>query len=231
MSSCVHCKKHLYVLFECSCFRNDRFHVNDIDNEVVARNIILLEIISTINPDDLGDIEYVWDVWYNMTLTESHYGRLKVTLERLLDGTGSLQWRFGDRATKMRVMMTWKSWLETKQWDLENVKKIRQEFLEFYCRLRSNASLSHVATVPSQPFYKDVSMGRWAVESDCSFSKHMVEWDQVHKTGIARDFVSNQCSSWTTDEVINPTLMRPGSGRWHVHYGGNPIAAYVPFER
>jgi len=206
--------------------------VNDVDSEVIARNIVLLEIISTINPDDLSDVEYLWDVWYNMTLTDSHYGRLKVTLERLLDGSSSPQWRFGDRETKKKVMITWKSWLETKPWIVEDVKKSRKELLEFYCRLSGNTSLSNVTTMPSQPFYKDVSIGRWVMESDCSYLKHLDEWNQVQKTGLARDFVGAHSSRRTTEEFINPTVMRPGSGStWHVHYGGNPIAAYVPFER
>ena len=210
---------------------NDRFHVNDVDNEVIARNIILLEIISSINADDLGDIEYLWDIWYNMTLSKGHHARLKVTLERLLDGSRSSQWKFGDSATKRQVTKTWKSWLETKPCDVESVKKSRQDFLEFYCQLRSNSSASEIMTVPSQPFCKDVGVMPQSMDKDKdSWSKYMAEWNQVHKAGIARDFVSIN-SSRNTGEVINPTMMRPGSRKWHVHYGSNPMEAYLPFKR
>ena len=199
--------------------------MNDVDNEVIARNIILLEIISSINADDLGDIEYLWDIWYNMTLSEGHHARLMVTLERLLDGSSSSQWKCGDSATKKHVTKTWKSWLETKPWDIESVEKSRQDLLEYYCRLRSDVSTSETMTIPSQPF----CMGQEHMAED-SLSKHIDEWNQVLKTGIARDFVSVN-SSRNTGEVVNPTMMRPGSNKWHVHYGSNPIEAYLPFKR
>ena len=205
-----------------------RFYVNDMDNEVIARNIIILEIISAINPDDLSDVEYLWDVWYNMTLTEGHHARLKVTLERLLDGSSSSLWKFGDRKTKKQVTMTWKSWLETEPWVKENVETSRQEFLEFYSRLRAGTSAANVTTMPAQPFCKNTSFEQWCM--DGNRSKLEAEWNRVHKAGIARDFVSCDSTS-NTVELINPTLMRPGSNKWHVHYGANPIAAYVPFAR
>jgi len=223
-------KLFLYLLF-CMVLLDDRFYVNDVDNEVIARNIILLEIISSINPDNLADVEYLWDVWYNMTLTEGHYARLKVTLERLVDGSSSSQWKFGDRKTKKQAMKTWKSWLETEPCDIETVKNTRQEFLEYNWRLRSGTPLSDVTTMPSQPFCKNPNMVLWSTELlTGKWQKHVDEWNQVQKVGIARDFVSCN-SSGDTGELINPTMMRPGSNKWHVHYGINPIEAYLPFER
>ena len=202
--------------------------MNDVDNEVIARNVILLEIISSINADDLGDIEYLWDIWYNMILSEGHHTRLMVTLERLLDGSSSSGWKFGDTAIKQQVTKTWKSWLESKPWDLESIKKSRQDILEYYCQLRSNASASELTTIPPQPFCKDAGIGQERMAD--SWSKHMNEWNQVHKAGIACDFVSVN-SSRNTGEVVNPTMMRPGSNKWHVHYSSNPIEAYLPFKR
>ena len=201
--------------------------MNDVDNEVIARNIILLEIISAINPDDLSDVEYLWDVWYNMTLTEGHHARLKVTLERLLDGSSSSLWNFGDSETKKRVSITWKSWLETEPWDVESIKKCRQDVHEFYIR-RKLGKLGQ--TLPSQPFYQNTLMEVCMEKFADNLTKDMAEWDRLNKAGIARDFVSHDSTS-NTVEFINPTMMRPGSNKWHVHYGANPVAAYVPFER
>lgn len=223
--SILHYALKVYILCR------DRFHANDVDNEVIARNIVLLELISTVNPDDLSEVEYLWDIWYNMTLMKNHHEKLKVTLERLLDGSSSPRWRFGDRDTKKQVMATWKSWLEAEPWNVENVRRDREKISEFYCRLRSNTSRSNISTAPSVPFYKDVSICRLVMESDSSYCKHLSEWNQVQIVGVARDFVSGDSSSRTTDEVINPTMMRPGSSKWHVHYGSNPLEAYVPFER
>jgi len=85
-----------------------RFHLNDVDNEVISRDIVLLDIISHIDADNISDVEFLWDVWYNMTLTRPHYERLKVTLKRLLDRTtnspaATRRWSFGDHITETRV--------------------------------------------------------------------------------------------------------------------------------
>ena len=94
--------------------RVGRFHLNDVDNEVISRDIVLLDIIAHTDPDTLGDIEFLWDVWYNMTLTRPHYDRLKLTLRRILDHglTDSTQaaaaagrWSFGDHVTRTQARM------------------------------------------------------------------------------------------------------------------------------
>ena len=73
---------------------------------MISRDIVLLDVISNIDPHNISDIEYLWDVWYNMTLTRPHYDRLKVTLKRLLDHTTdstSQRWMFGDHVTEKQV--------------------------------------------------------------------------------------------------------------------------------
>jgi len=35
------------------------FYVNDVDNEVISRDIVLLDIIKSIDPADISDIEYL----------------------------------------------------------------------------------------------------------------------------------------------------------------------------
>ena len=79
--------------------------MNDVDNEVISRDIVLLDVITHIDPDNISDIEFLWDVWYNMTLTPTHYHRLKVTLKRLLDDAtnSSQRWSFGDHVTEKQV--------------------------------------------------------------------------------------------------------------------------------
>ena len=200
----------------------NRFYVNDVDNEVISRDILLLDIICSINPDDLSDIEFLWDVWYNMTLTEDHHRRLKIILERLLSGSSTSQWQFGDTVTKKQVIMTWKSWLETEPWDIKDVNSSRQDFIEFYLSYHNRSLLS---VQPIEPFCKDANVDHML----SLWPKRLAEFKYVHQTGKARDFVSS--SSTCNKEVINPTMMRPGSSKWHVHYGCNPIQAYLPFER
>jgi len=79
--------------------------VNDVDNEVISRDIVLLDIINHMDADDISDVEFLWDVWYNMTLTRPHYDRLKDTLQRLLEET-PLRWHFGDQVTEKQALLT-----------------------------------------------------------------------------------------------------------------------------
>jgi len=203
--------------------------MNDVDSVVIARNIVLLEIISSINPDNLGDIEYLWDVWYNIALTQRHYVRLQETLKKLLNGSSSSLWNFGDRRTKKQVTMTMKSWLDTEHLDVGTVKKKQREFLEFYTKqlLTSSESTSDVMYMPAQAFCHNTSMEA----SLDNLGAYLDEWNQVDKAGIARDFKSSNNNSSNSEEIVNPTMMRPGSSKWQVHYDINPIAAYLPFER
>ena len=45
-----------------------RFTINDIDMAILARDIILLEIINQVDVDKRQDVEFLWNVWYNFTL-------------------------------------------------------------------------------------------------------------------------------------------------------------------
>src|SRR6218665_21528 len=46
------------------------FHLNDIDQDVIARDIILLEIMNKLNPESKSDVEFLWSVWYNAFIVE-----------------------------------------------------------------------------------------------------------------------------------------------------------------
>ena len=48
-------------------------YLNDVDPMIVARNIILLKIISApdFSSDNEGDLAFLWDVWYNAEWPQS----------------------------------------------------------------------------------------------------------------------------------------------------------------
>lgn len=101
------------------------------------------------------------------------------------------------------------------------MKEKRQDLYKFNCSVH-NIPASDTQSMPMEPFCKNSGMEHME-------SEHLAEWNIVQQTGIARDFVSS--SSIDNKEMINPTMMRPGSSKWHVHYGSNSLAAYLPFER
>jgi len=65
----------------------------------------------------------------------------------------------------------------------------------------------------------------------CCWVEHLEEWNHIEETGVARDFSSISPDQADLGEFINPTMMRPGSDQWHLHFTSNPIAAYLPFDR
>ena len=60
------------------------FHVNDFDPVVVARNVIILEIARCIDPERPEDIDFLWNIWYNLALSEDHYQRLQQFIKVLI---------------------------------------------------------------------------------------------------------------------------------------------------
>ncbi len=62
-------------------------HLNDVNPSVVARNILILKIISTSGFDiqNEKDIFFLWDLWYNAEWPEATRKRFESVLKELLD--------------------------------------------------------------------------------------------------------------------------------------------------
>ena len=58
------------------------FVVNDIDADILARDLLLLEIIHTMDVGKDEDMEYLWAVWYNLGLSASQYQRINLLIHR-----------------------------------------------------------------------------------------------------------------------------------------------------
>ena len=61
-------------------------HLNDNHSSVIARNILILHIItaSDFNPNDQNDLEYVWNVWYSTQWDASTVKRFSKDVLQLL---------------------------------------------------------------------------------------------------------------------------------------------------
>ena len=66
---------------------DQNIHINDASLSVIARNILILKIISSsqFDPNDDDDMDYVWDIWYNATFTHSTTKRFTEDVRSLLD--------------------------------------------------------------------------------------------------------------------------------------------------
>ena len=70
---CNDLKKPLTTAIGTRLIPNLHIHVNDSSMTIIARNILLTNIVSSLdfNPDNEGDMAYIWDIWYNATWPES----------------------------------------------------------------------------------------------------------------------------------------------------------------
>ena len=62
-------------------------HLNDSNSSVVARNILILKIISAdgFDIENEEDISFLWDIWYNAEWPESTRKRFELVLKEILD--------------------------------------------------------------------------------------------------------------------------------------------------
>ena len=62
-------------------------HLNDLNPSVVARNILILKIISAdgFDIENEEDISFLWDIWYNAEWPEATRKRFESVLKELLD--------------------------------------------------------------------------------------------------------------------------------------------------
>src|SRR6218665_2856238 len=96
------------------------FHLNDVDQDVIARDIVLLEIINKLDPESKSDVEFLWSVWYNAFMIKEDFTRLNGILEDLIDKYSNSSrdseriCNFGDTQSLKSVLKTWNSWLNRK---------------------------------------------------------------------------------------------------------------------
>ncbi|KAL9951373.1 hypothetical protein ACROYT_G044026 [Oculina patagonica] len=198
------------------------FHLNDYDPSVVARNAVILEVASVTNPDIQTDIDFLWNIWYNLALSKSHFDRLRKILSGLLEKnfeSDESVLKFQNNAVLRECRDIWRDWLDL---DLEvnSVKEDRNRLidekrreskfdLDIQCfsvltqmMMASNAEDEDILlTTPANPFYTEI--------------KHWF----------------NKGSTSDESDKTNPTLIRPFVHKWKQHYASCAFEGYLPTER
>ena len=92
---------------------NLHIHVNDSSMTIIARNILLTNIISSLdfNPDNEGDMAYIWDIWYNATWPESTLKRFLNDVENLLNEPLPANIIISDSQHLEALQSVWTEWL------------------------------------------------------------------------------------------------------------------------
>jgi hypothetical protein len=58
-------------------------HLNDLSDVILARDVVLLCITASITPSCDDDLQYLWGVWFNAVLSQTHRQRLDQLLEQV----------------------------------------------------------------------------------------------------------------------------------------------------
>ena len=53
--------------------------MNEIDPEILARDVLLLEVISSMDVEKEEDMKFLWALWYNLVISLDHFeGVIKI---------------------------------------------------------------------------------------------------------------------------------------------------------
>ena len=195
------------------------FHLNDYDPTIVARNAVILDVVGSINADVAEDLDFLWNIWYNMALSESDYIRLQKVLavlaERKFDSVDQSVLRFGDSTVLKECQDIWKDW---KGLDLD-IKKMKHERRNFI----------------GKKFKK--LRREWKVKDQCDGVLSQLMVGITSHLLNSQDMLNMELKHWfeegsTNDEAekSNPTLIRPFVHKWKQHYNACPFESYLPVE-
>ena len=108
---------------------NLHIHLNDCDASIVARNVMMLSIISSpeFNPEDENDFTFLWDVWYNSKWPEMTRNKFKMILKDLLDGKLPENIVIGKSKHLNILREIWSSWQATSSKSPANSKLLMKK--------------------------------------------------------------------------------------------------------
>ena len=98
-----------------SCLKSLNIHLNDNYATIIARNILITQIITAeeFSPSNQHDIQYVWDVWYSGQWTDATAKRFLKDVDQLLTGqwktNSSIVIRDADVRTLEDIWSFWKT--------------------------------------------------------------------------------------------------------------------------
>ena len=93
--------------------KNFLIHLNDSNPSILARNILILKILSdmSFNPNKEEDLSFLWDVWYNAEWLEVTKKRFLVILNDILAGRLPDNVFVPDAYQLEHLKEVWSSWL------------------------------------------------------------------------------------------------------------------------
>ena len=189
------------------------FHLNDYDPSVIARDAVLIEVARAINPDVPADVDFLWNIWYNLALSVADFDRLRKVLTELLerdfDSDESIL-KFQDNSVLQECQNIWEDWRHLDL-EVESVKEERTALIE-------ERKISEVCQC-------------------LSVLNHMM-MEIYEEEPAATNPLDTEIQNWfgkgstnEESEKTNPTLIRPFVHKWRQHYSSCAFEGYPPLER
>ena len=216
---------------ECLCF-----HLNDYDASTLARDVIILETVRSIDPDCDQDVDFLWNLWYNLALSYQDSQRLQKIIQSLISEEHmKSHLQFGSSAVFTECQEIWKDWLQLEM-NIDEVALQRQKLMLYGLNLTDPDSLNKAQKQVS--FFTAVSsLTNTTIKQLLTpIDEKKLDRTNLQKSGLLYQeihsyFLSGCTSKVYTDSKVNPTLIRPFEHKWKVHYGSCPFAGYVPIDR
>ena len=193
------------------------FHVNDFNSLMVARNVVLLEMIMRLDVEVKDDFVFLWSVWYNVELSARHHGRLVSLLKELSAKTHLTRkcWKICGEEATLAILDHISKWA-TDSLEVEEVTVNRHK--EQACE----GMAAHIGRLDCLTSYCDRNSGLGDREL---IERHFERYRQtgcVHP--VKESAFPEGCGK------VNPTFLMPGSATWQVH-SLNPFTSFAPLTR
>ena len=212
------------------------FHLNDSDATVLARDVIILETAQTMDPDCDRDVDFLWNLWYNLTLSSDDYKRLQTILKSLVSQEyekSDLQ--FGSKDVFTEFLKIVRDWI-LMEMNVDDVVLQRKRLMMFGLNMGEPENLDkeqdYTGFIAAITALTDGAIQQLLtpIDEQKLGSKCLQKSGLLYKE-IYSYFQSGSTSQVCTDSKVNPTLIRPSELKWKVHYGSCPFSGYIPIDR
>ncbi|XP_048237775.1 uncharacterized protein LOC124143029 isoform X2 [Haliotis rufescens] len=197
------------------------FHVNDIEEGILARDLVLLFLARTINPTNTEELKTLWAVWYDVLLSSTHLQKLKEVMEELSGlKSGSNGIYFGNGKTELKIKQALRSWLGVKISARQTIDK-RTDFLT---KMNMNDFPERAVLRVSSRL---VDQSKRLDLTQRLKDRYQQEVREYITSGVSRVNSSALTSQTILDRFHgNVTFFRPGRDNWRVEDNSCPFMCY-----
>ncbi|XP_046579184.1 uncharacterized protein LOC124286790 isoform X2 [Haliotis rubra] len=197
------------------------FHINDIEDGILARDLILLYLARTINPSDTDELKTLWAVWYDALLSKENLQKLKEVMEKLSDlKSGTNGFYFGNGKTEQKIKQALQSWLEFEISGRQTIDKRTSYLTAMYVDQFPERSVQRVSSrIVAQSDHLD--------NTECLKNRYQQEVREYITSGVSRANSTAMASERILDLFHgNVSFFRPRCDNWNVQDNCCPFMCY-----